>query len=41
MAEKDQFWHYANEAVLAACYAESGDEKQGCLTLRGLGHKRQ
>jgi len=33
MAEKDQFWQYANEAVLAAYYAESDDEKQGLLDL--------
>jgi hypothetical protein len=29
----DQFWQYANEAVLAACDAESDDEKQGLLDL--------
>ena len=33
MAEKDQFWQYANEAVLAAYYAVSHDEKQGLLDL--------
>ena len=33
MAEKDQFRQYANEAVLAACYAESDDEKQELLDL--------
>jgi hypothetical protein len=33
MAEKDQFWQFANEAVLAAYYAESDDEKQGLLDL--------
>jgi hypothetical protein len=29
----DQFWQYANEAVLAACDAESDDEKQGLFDL--------
>jgi hypothetical protein len=33
MAEKDQFWQYANEPVLAVCYAESDDEKQELLDL--------
>jgi hypothetical protein len=33
MSEIDQFWQYANEAVLAAYYAESDDEKQGLLDL--------
>ena len=33
MAEKDQFWQYANEAVLAAYYAYPDDEKQGLLDL--------
>jgi hypothetical protein len=33
MSEADQFWQYANEAVLAAYYAESDDEKQGLLDL--------
>jgi hypothetical protein len=31
--DKDKFWQYANEAVLAACHAESDDEKQGLLDL--------
>jgi hypothetical protein len=33
MSETDQFWQYANEAVLAAYYADSDDEKQGLLDL--------
>jgi hypothetical protein len=34
MSETDQFWQYANEAVLASCHAESDDdEKQGLLDL--------
>jgi hypothetical protein len=33
MSETDQFWQYANEAVLAAYYAEGDDEKQGLLDL--------
>ena len=33
MSETDQFWQYAKEAVLAASYAESDDEKQGLLDL--------
>ena len=41
MPEADQFWRYAKEAVLATYYAESDDEKQSCLTLRALGHKRR
>jgi hypothetical protein len=28
MLVSDQFWQYAKEAVLAACYAESGDKKR-------------
>jgi hypothetical protein len=33
MSETDQFWRYANEAVLAAYYAESDDEMQELLDL--------
>jgi len=33
MSETDQFWQYAKEATLAACYAESDDEKQDLLDL--------
>jgi hypothetical protein len=36
MAETDQFWQYASEAVLAAYSAESDDEKQGLLDLARL-----
>ena len=33
MSVTDQFWQYAKEAALAACHAESDDEKQGLLDL--------
>ena len=33
MSLTDEFWQYAKEAALAACYAESDDEKQGLLDL--------
>jgi hypothetical protein len=33
MSVTDQFWQYAKEATLAACYAESDDERQGVLDL--------
>ena len=33
MSVTDQFWQYAKEATLAACYAESDDERQGLLDL--------
>jgi hypothetical protein len=33
MSEIDQFWQYASEAALAACYAESDDEKQALFDL--------
>jgi hypothetical protein len=33
MSVADEFWQYAYEAVLAAYYAESDDEKQGLLDL--------
>jgi hypothetical protein len=33
MSVTDQFWQYANEAVLAACDAESDHEKQDLLDL--------
>jgi hypothetical protein len=29
----DQFWQYAKEAALAACYTERDDEKQGLVDL--------
>jgi len=33
MSVTDEYWQYAKEATLAACYAESDDEKQGLLDL--------
>jgi hypothetical protein len=33
MPVTDEFWQYAYEAVLAANYAESDEEKQGLLYL--------
>jgi hypothetical protein len=33
MSVTDQFWQYAKEAVLAACQAESDDEKHDLLDL--------
>jgi hypothetical protein len=33
MSVTDEYWQYAKEATLAACYAESDDEKQGLLHL--------
>jgi hypothetical protein len=33
MSKTDQFWQYANEAVLSACYAKTGDDKQDLLEL--------
>ena len=33
MSVSDQFWQYAKDAVLAACYAESDDEKQSLFDL--------
>ena len=33
MSVTDEFWQYAKEAALAACYAESDHEKQGLLDL--------
>ena len=33
MSISDQFWQYAKEAVLAASYTESDDEKQELLDL--------
>ena len=33
MSISDQFWQYAKEATLAACYAESDDERQELLDL--------
>ena len=33
MSVTDQFWQYAREAALAACHAESDDEKLGLFDL--------
>ena len=33
MPKTDQFWHYANEAILSAFYAKSDDERQALLDL--------
>jgi hypothetical protein len=33
MSETDEFWRYANEAILSASYAKSDDERQGLLDL--------
>jgi hypothetical protein len=33
MSVTDEYWQYAKEAALAACCAESDDEKQGLLDL--------
>lgn len=33
MSEADQFWQYAKEATLSACYARNGQDKQSLLEL--------
>ena len=33
MSVTDEYWQYAKEAALAACCAESDDEKQSLLDL--------
>lgn len=33
MSEADQFWQYAKEATLSACYAQNGQDKQNLLEL--------
>jgi hypothetical protein len=33
MSEGDQFWQYAKEATLSACYAQSGHDKESLLEL--------
>jgi hypothetical protein len=30
---KNQFWQYAKEAILSACYANTDDDRQGLLEL--------
>ena len=33
MSEIDQFWQYAKEALLSACYAKTDGDKQDVLDL--------
>ena len=33
MPETDQFWQYAKEALLSACYAKTDEDKQDLLDL--------
>jgi hypothetical protein len=33
MSITDQFWQYAKEAMLSACYARTDDDKQALLDL--------
>ncbi len=33
MSEADQFWQFAKEATLSACYAQNGKDRQGLLEL--------
>jgi hypothetical protein len=33
MSKTDQFWQYAKEAMLSACFAETHDDKRGLLEL--------
>ena len=33
MSITDQFWQYAKEAMLSACYAKADDDKQALLDL--------
>jgi hypothetical protein len=33
MSRTDQFWQYAKEAILSACYAKTDEERQGLLHL--------
>jgi hypothetical protein len=33
MSETDQFWQYAKEALLSACYAKTDEDKQNLLDL--------
>jgi len=33
MSETDQFWQYAKEALLSACYAKTDADRQGLLDL--------
>jgi hypothetical protein len=33
MSKTDQFWQYAKEAILSACYAQTDEDKQGLFDL--------
>jgi hypothetical protein len=33
MSKTNEFWQYAKEAILSACYAESAEERQRLLDL--------
>jgi hypothetical protein len=33
MSETDQFWQYAKEALLSACYAKTDEDKRDMLDL--------
>jgi hypothetical protein len=33
MSETDQFWQYAKEALLSACYAKTDEDKKDLLDL--------
>ena len=33
MSDTDQFWQYAREALLSACYAKTDPDKHGLLEL--------
>ena len=33
MSEMDQFWQYAKEALLSACYAKTDEDKKDLLDL--------
>ena len=36
MSKTDQFWQYAREAILAASYAKSDEDKQSLFELAGI-----
>jgi hypothetical protein len=33
MSKADQFWQYAKEATLSACYAQNGQDEQSLFQL--------
>ena len=33
VSKTDQFWEYAKEAILSACYAKTDEDKQALLEL--------